>query len=87
MDIVFSPIITVGMIAQLKLLVKEHHYLFKLEFGQKLLPKHHFMVHYAAIIKKMGPIVFLWSMRFEAKHNYFKMLCHSYHNFKNICKT
>lgn len=35
----------------------------------------------------MGPLVFLWSMRFEAKHNYFKMLCHSYHNFKNIWKT
>lgn len=87
MQIVFSPIITPGMTTELEWLIEEHHAIFISEFKRGLIPKHHFMIHYARIIRIMGPLISLWCMRFEAKHNYFKNLVHKFHNFKNITKT
>lgn len=52
-----------------------------------MIPKDHFVVHWKRIIKKMGPLYFLWCMRFEGKHNYFKNLAKKYGNFKSIAKT
>ena len=36
---------------------------------------------------RFGPLVRLWCMRFEAKHNYFKVLGKHLGNFKNLPKT
>lgn len=86
-EIIFSPEITRGMIGQLKQLIEEHHTLFQSEFNRSLLPKHHLMIHYPTVIELMGPLVFLWCMRFEGKHNYFKNLAHKYRNFIHITKS
>ena len=85
-NIVFSPVITEGMTICLKHLIIDHHRLFKeLYPQQKLIPKHHFMIHYPRIIRKIGPILHFWSTRFEAKHKcFFK---NTVKNFKNITKT
>lgn len=83
--IVFSPRVTEGMIIFLKHLISDHHSLFKTTFPSKrLIPKHHFLVHYPSCIRKIGPILHVWCMRFEAKHNFFKR---SVKNFKNVTKT
>jgi len=85
LNLVFSPCISKGMTVLLKYLTIEHHELFKELYPQKkLLPKHHFMVHYPACIRKIGPLVHMWSMRFEAKHKVFK---NTLKNFKNITKS
>ncbi len=84
LNLVFSPCISKGMTVHLKYLIIEHHELFKELYPHKnLLPKHHFMVHYPACIRKIGPLVHMWSMRFEAKH---KVLKNTLKNFKNITK-
>lgn len=84
-NIVFSPKLTRGCTVYLKHLIAEHHQLFKLLYpNKKLLPKHHFMVHYPTCIQKIGPILHCWSMRYEAKHNFFKRQLKS---FKNVTKT
>ncbi len=73
LNLVFSPCISKGMTVHLKYLIIEHLELFKELYPHKnLLPKHHFMVHYPACIRKIGPLVHMWSMRFEAKHKVFK---------------
>ena len=36
-----------------------------------LKPKEHFMLHYCDQILKFGPLVHLWTIRFEAKHQQF----------------
>ena len=36
---------------------------------------------------RCGPLVHLWCMRFEGKHNYFKDLAHRIKCFKNVLKT
>lgn len=84
-NIVFSPVVTYGMTVFLKHLISEHHQLFKSVYPhKKLIPKHHFMVHYPSCIRKIGPLLHFWSMRFEAKHKLFKNMLKS---FKNITKS
>ena len=87
MDIVFSPKITPGMINQLALLIEEHHTLFLKEFETHLIPKDHLLVHYPFILEIMGPVVYLWGMRFEGKHKYFSDLIKKFVNFKNLPMT
>lgn len=84
-NIIFSPSITDGMIVFLKHLIREHHQLFSELYPQNnLIPKHHFMIHYPECIRQIGPLVHVWSMRYEAKHKFFKS---SLKNFKNITKS
>ena len=49
-----------------------------------LKPKHHYLLHYASLILKLGPLIRLWTMRFEIKHSYFKRCVRRIQNFKNI---
>lgn len=85
-NIVFSYCITEGMTVYLKHLIVELHQLFKeLYPSKKLLPKHHFMVHYPKCLRKIGPLIHIWTMRFEAKDNFFflaKVLAN-----KDICSS
>ncbi|XP_028451665.1 uncharacterized protein LOC114566987 isoform X3 [Perca flavescens] len=81
-NIVFSYSITEGMTVYLKHLIIEHHKLFKELYPSKnLLPKHHFMVHYPRCIRKIGPLIHIWTMKLEAKHKFFKDCVK---NFKNL---
>nr|XP_024657554.1 uncharacterized protein LOC106676865 isoform X1 [Maylandia zebra] len=84
-NIVFSPVLSEGMTIYLKHLIIDHHQLFKQLFPTlSLLPKHHFMIHYPRSIRNIGPILHMWCMRYEAKHNFFKKQLKS---FKNITMT
>ena len=74
-----------GLCVYLKHLIVDHHTLFKKLYPQKkLLPKHHFLIHYPRCIQKIGPVLHGWCMRYEGKHNLFKKQLKS---FKNITKT
>ena len=53
----------------------------------KLRPKHHYIEHYPELTKCVGPLVHLWTMRFEGKHRFFKRVIHDTQNFKNVLKT
>lgn len=82
MNIVFSPSLTVGMTTYLKRLITDHHKLFKLLYSHKsLIPKHHFKSHYPSLIRKIGPLLHMWS---EAKQKLFKDY---FKKFKNITKS
>ena len=52
-----------------------------------IIPKMHFMVHYAEFIRLLGPMRNYWCMRFEAKHQYFKKVATSINCFKDIIAT
>ena len=60
---------------------------FKTCFQRKITPKMHHLIHYSDYIKKMGPLISLWCMRFESKHAYFKQLQRSIKNYINIPLT
>lgn len=79
-NIIFSPVLSEGMTIYLKHLSIDHHKLVKQLFPEiNLLPKHHFMIHYPRSIRRIGPILHTWCMRYEAKHNFFK---HQLKSFK-----
>lgn len=52
-----------------------------------LRPKHHLLLHYATVMKKMGPLGKISSMRYEAKHRVGKAISKVSTSRKNICLT
>ncbi|XP_064455219.1 uncharacterized protein LOC135366447 isoform X1 [Ornithodoros turicata] len=52
-----------------------------------LKPKHHFLLHYPELILKYGPLIWLWTMRFESKHSYSKKVARVSNNFVNLTLT
>jgi hypothetical protein len=88
-DIIFAPSVTTGLTGFLSHLISDHHTHFVKLFGddKRLMPKHHFMVHYPSCIIESGPPVRYWCMRFGARHRFFKDLGRLSHGYKNICQT
>ena len=87
-EFVCSPHISTEQVAYLNVVVEEYLEERKVTFNEcKLRPKHHYMAHYAEIILKFGPLMRMWTMRFESKHSYFKKCLQHCQNFKNVTKT
>jgi len=67
-------------------LIEEFLNLFHNQFPDKpFKPKAHFILHYPAQILKFGPLVHLWTMRFEGKHSFFKEAAIRTKCYKNLC--
>ncbi len=49
--------------------------------------KQHFLIHYPSAIRLYGPLKFYSTMRFEAKHSYFKHIIQATHNRINLLKS
>lgn len=71
-DILLLPRISEDLIVHLNSLISEHNELFVTVFKENLKPKHHFMIHYARVLRESGPLKYLWSFRFESKHQELK---------------
>lgn len=56
-------------------------------FDENLIPKLHFLLHYPSIIRMVGPVVFMSTIRYEAKHQVFKNMIQNTKNFRNINKS
>ena len=71
--IAISPVCSPDTIAYLAVLIEEKLTGFKdLYPSEKLLPKHHYMVHYPAQITRLGPLIQCWTMRQESKLSFVK---------------
>jgi hypothetical protein len=55
--------------------------------GRCTTPKHHFLAHYAGFILQFGPLIRLWTLRYESKHSNFENCVRKLRNFKNVCST
>ncbi|XP_035710488.1 uncharacterized protein LOC118436458 isoform X2 [Folsomia candida] len=88
LNIVFCRNFSEAILFKLDSLIITHHSKFKELFPEnRLIPKHHFMCHYSYVIRQTGPLISLWTMRFEGKHNYFVQLANHTKNFRNISYT
>ncbi len=82
-----SPVCTRDTIAYLQILIEEKLTAFKhLYPNSKLLPKHHYMIHYPSQMLRLGPLIQSWTMRQESKLSFIKRVSRQ-SNYKNICKT
>lgn len=70
-----------------KCLIKEHNEMYISLFGENLKPKFHFLIHYPEVIKNVGPLNSLSSIRFEAFHKIGKTSAHVVTSRKNIMYT
>lgn len=86
-ELVVSPALKASQVAYLQVLVHEYLTDRKALFPQPLRPKHHFLSHYAWNILMFGPLIRLWTLRFESKHSYFKRSARYSQNFINITFT
>ncbi|KAL0148647.1 hypothetical protein M9458_055974, partial [Cirrhinus mrigala] len=65
-ELICAPVITVGQIAYLAVLIEEYIETRKMSFpSHPLKPKHHYMSHYPELIERFGPLIRLWTLRFE----------------------
>lgn len=86
-DIITLTQISSNTLQYLTYLISEHHDMYLSLFNLSLKPKHHFLLHYPDIIKKIGPLMHLSCMRFEAKHKELKKNATNVQSRKNIPLT
>jgi hypothetical protein len=87
-DYLFAPAIHKSHLTYLEDLTAQFLTQYVLAFGvDALTPKHHYMIHYARLIRLNGSLRPLWCMRFEAKHQYFKSVVSALGNYVNVTKT
>ena len=87
-ELVTSPCISTHQVAYLNELTEDYVDMRARLFPNKSLkPKHHYLLHYAELICKFGPLIRVWAMRFESKHTYFKKCARQLRNFKNLPAT
>lgn len=71
-DILLARSITTTDIEYLNILITEHLEIYIQLFGKILKVKFYNMLHYHRAIKRFGPLINIWCMRFEANHQKFK---------------
>nr|XP_054599134.1 uncharacterized protein LOC107389155 isoform X1 [Nothobranchius furzeri]XP_054599135.1 uncharacterized protein LOC107389155 isoform X1 [Nothobranchius furzeri] len=87
-EIIVCPVQTEESVAYLDFKISEHRVKFQEVFTDcELKPKHHFLEHYPHLIRQYGPLVALWTMRFESKHSFFKRVARNVRCFKNVLLT
>lgn len=84
-ELAVAPFHTEDSICYLDFKISEHRTVFQEVFPhERILPKHHFLEHYPRLIRQFGPLVALWTMRFEAKHSFFKRVIRHTNCYKNV---
>ena len=86
-QLVTAPAISGGQVAYMHICIQEYMYIdsrANLFPDVSLRPKHHYLLHYPALTLKFGPLVNLWTLRFESKHQFFKRCIRASHNFINV---
>ncbi|TKS64894.1 hypothetical protein D9C73_027686 [Collichthys lucidus] len=87
-ELVVAPVHSDESIAYLECKISEHRQRHQELFPNiRLLPKHHYLEHYPALIRLFGPLIHKWTLRFEAKHSFFKQIARHTNCFKNIPLT
>lgn len=86
LDIVCSPRYTKTDVTDLIEYIKEHNSLY-IKFYGNLKPKFHFLIHYARLLLKNGPLLNTSAMRFESENQRTKSAALSSSNKKNLILT
>lgn len=85
LEILFCNEVKEAAIVKLENLISNHLNIIINIFKKTLTPKQHFLTHYPSVIRRIGPIIHTWTMRFESKHRYFTKI--KIQNYINVCKS
>ena len=85
---VCRPTYTVAQVVDMNEVIEEYLYSRSENFPlETLKPKHHFLAHYPQLTMQCGPLIRLWTLRFESKHAYFTKAIRSSQNFINVTQS
>lgn len=87
MSILMAETINEEEIELIKCLIKEHHELYLNCFDKMLKPKHHLMSHYPLVLSTIGPVMQVWTLRFESFHQTIKQTAKMSRNRVNLLKS
>ena len=87
-QLVTAPKVTEAQVGYLDIITKEYLDNRKFAFcDKKLLPKHHFLIHYGYLTLQFGPLIRMRTLRLEREHSFFKKAMRNVRSFKNVSKT
>ncbi|XP_040078364.2 uncharacterized protein LOC120850082 [Ixodes scapularis] len=85
-DLVLSEEILEDWLAYLEVLVEDFIQAFTEMYPEaRILPKIHYIVHYARMTAALGPLRQYWCLHFEAKHQYFKATASKQNQVQECC--
>lgn len=87
LNILMSQSINEEQIFLLTLLIVEHQELYLDCFDNFFIAKHHLLIHYPNILRKIGPILQVWTLRFESFHQIMKQTAKMSRNRINLLQT
>lgn len=87
LDFIMSPRFVSEQIDYFKYMIAEFCEMYITLFNQSLKPKFHNLLHYHSAMLRFGPLRFLSSMRYEAKHRFNKLAAKSTNNRINMTLT
>ena len=86
-SIAVAPVCTHDLMAYLRICVEDYLCMFRELYPcETIIPKQHYMIHYATQMEKFGPLIHSWTMRQESKLRFVKRVSQS-SNYKNVPKT
>lgn len=84
-EILHCSSLQLGMVTILKDVIEKYFTLRKVLFPKdQLKPKHHFLLHYVDLIPRIGPLINVWCMPYEAKHQQLLAYAKNNKNFQNL---
>ena len=84
-ELIMAPAICTGQVAYMKVVIEDYLQRRRKLFPEvRLRPKHHYLTHYASLTLKFGPLIRLWTLRFEIKHQFFKRCIRNSRNFVDV---
>uniref|UniRef100_A0A7E4ZUM2 C2H2-type domain-containing protein n=1 Tax=Panagrellus redivivus TaxID=6233 RepID=A0A7E4ZUM2_PANRE len=86
LDILLAHRITDGMLSSLESKTEKYLQLF-ISIGGKMTVKPHYLIHYPDVIRRHGPVIHHWCMRFEGKHKGFKQYARVNFNRQDLAMT
>lgn len=72
LDLLFLPSYNDKDLSLLASTISNMNSMYKKLFNETLKPKHHYITHYPTMIRRFGPLYYISSMRYEAKHKTLK---------------
>ncbi|KAE8746883.1 hypothetical protein FOCC_FOCC006303 [Frankliniella occidentalis] len=83
-EIVLSPSIHRSYLPYLHQCITDYLHQRKTLFPEiQLRPKHHYLSHYSELTEAFGPLIRVFTLRFESKHTFFKRCIRAFRNFIN----
>lgn len=82
-ELMCAPALTTDQIEVMRVLIDDYMGKRKV-LGNKYKPKHHFFSHYPDLYLMFGPLIFMWTLAFEHRHQFFKRVSKICRNFINL---